>query len=324
MKGFRHCTTVVLACLSMAAMAGEAADRMVLIPAGEFIMGSDKVATADESIGVGATKPWYLDEHPRHRQTLPAYYIDRYEVTNREYAAFVAATGHAAPINWANNGYILRPRLNALRALPVEKLRRLGAEIFRLDMDTRQMDTDALIKAFEDRLEMLDREPVTYVTWRDARAYCNWAGGRLPTEAEWEKAARGRAGHEFPWGNEWQPAMANAGDEFWEDGVAPVGSYEGDKSDYGVYDLAGNVSEWVQDWYQPYPGSDYSSADFGEKFKLIRGAGWGREGHYALHLFLRAAYRFYLNPESAHEDLGFRCAKDAVTSAAQAGFPSRN
>ncbi len=301
---------LVLAAWGSIATAGKQ-DLMVLIPAGDFIMGSNKVAAADESIGVGARKPWYLDEHPRHVETLPAYYIDRFEVTNEQYGAFVKATGHPPPIHWMRSGYIFHGRLEALKDLPVTKLRRLGAEVFRLDMDTRKMDRTALIEAISRRLDQLAREPVTYVTWADAQAYCNWRGGRLPTEKEWEKAARGTQGYEFPWGNEWRPGMSNTGDEFWEDGVAPVGSYEGDKSIYGVYDMAGNVSEWVQDWYGPYPGSDYDSEDYGEKYKVVRGAGWGREGHYALHLFQRAAYRFYLSPDSAFEDLGFRCAKDA-------------
>jgi len=104
---------------------------MVLIPAGDFVMGSDKVATADESIGVGARKPWYLDEHPRHIEYLPAYYIDRFEVTNEQYAAFVAATGYSPPAHWLRTGYVFSTRLEALKDLPVEKLRKLGAEVFR-------------------------------------------------------------------------------------------------------------------------------------------------------------------------------------------------
>ena len=88
-----------------------------------------------------------------------------------------------------------------------------------------------------------------------------------------------------------------------------MGSYPTDKSPYGVFDMAGNVSEWVADWYQPYPGTDYQSDAFGKKFKVLRGAAWGREGHYAMHQFQRGAYRFYLDPDSILEDVGFRCAK---------------
>jgi formylglycine-generating enzyme required for sulfatase activity len=90
----------------------------------------------------------------------------------------------------------------------------------------------------------------------------------------------------------------------------PVGSFEAGKSFYGVYDMAGNVMEWVADWYQPYPGNRYRSDDFGEKYKVVRGGGWGGLGHYVISHFYRAAYRFYLTPDARYEDLGFRCAKD--------------
>jgi formylglycine-generating enzyme required for sulfatase activity len=285
-------------------------EDMVLIPAGPFIMGSDKVANRDESAGIGSIKPWYLDEHPAHKVTLPAYFIDRYEVTNARYQKFVAATGRTPPLMWGENGYLLSLRINALPQLDIDRLRRLAAKTFRLDMDTRTMDKQALLAAIDKRLNYLDKEPVTNVSWHDADAYCGWAGERLPSEAEWEKAARGEHGSEFPWGDKWAPGKSNTGAESWDDGVAPVGSYPTDKSPYGVFDMAGNVSEWVEDWYEPYPGTDYKSDAFGKKFKVLRGAAWGREGHYAMHQFQRGAYRFYLDPNSMYEDVGFRCAKN--------------
>jgi formylglycine-generating enzyme required for sulfatase activity len=284
-------------------------EDMVLIPAGPFIMGSDKLPSKDESAGVGTIKPWYLDEHPAHKVTLPGYYIDRYEITNAQYRKFVIATGHTPPIMWGENGYLLSLRANILSRLDIGRLRRLGVRTFRLDMDTRTMDKKALVEAIDKRLHGIDKEPVTDVSWHDADAYCAWAGERLPSEAEWEKAARGANGREFPWGKKWAPGKSNTGEESWDDGVAPVGSYPTDKSPYGVFDMAGNVSEWVADWYQPYPGTDYQSDAFGKKFKVLRGAAWGREGHYAMHQFQRGAYRFYLDPDSILEDVGFRCAK---------------
>lgn len=285
-------------------------EQLVLIPAGAFVMGSDRLPTEDESNGVGTVKPWYLDEHPAHKMDLPAYYIDRYEITDAEYRKFVAASGHTPPISWGRNGYLLSLRQSELSRLDIERLRRLAVRTFRLDMDTRTMDKKALLDAIADRLRYLDKEPVTDVTWHDADAYCHWAGEHLPSEAQWEKAARGTDGSEFPWGAKWAPGKSNTGEEMWDDGVAPVGSYPTDKSPFGVYDMAGNVSEWVADWYQPYPKATYTSDAFGTKYKVLRGAAWGREGHYAMHQFQRGAYRFYLDPDSVLDDVGFRCAKD--------------
>ena len=286
-------------------------EEMVLIPAGPFLMGSDKVPNQDESTGVGTIKPWYLDEHPPHQVNLKAYYIDRYEITDAQYRKFVASTGHTPPITWGQNGYLLSMRLNELGQLDMDRLRHLAVKTFRLDMDTRTMDKQALLDAITERLHYLDKEPVTDVSWHDADAYCGWAGGRLPSEAEWEKAARGKDGSEYPWGATWVAGHSNTGEEMWDDGVAPVGSYPTDKSPFGVYDMAGNVSEWVADWYQPYPGTTYKSDAFGEKYKVLRGAAWGREGHYAMHQFQRGAYRFYLDPDAILDDVGFRCVKDA-------------
>lgn len=286
-------------------------ERMVLIPAGEFIMGSNKVETAKKLEGFGSAKPWYLDEHPEQKINLPAYYIDKYEVTNKRYREYVKRAKYSPPTHWIESGYILSMKINRVVELDVEKLRSLVTKVFKLDIDTREMSKKQLLKAIQDRLSYIDTLPVIYVNWYDANAFCKYTGGRLPTEREWEKAARGKKGNEFSWGNEWKAGMSNTGDEEWEDGTAPVGSYKSDASSFNVVDLAGNVSEWVDDWYQGYPGTDYKSKDFGKSYKVLRGAAWGREGHYAISLFQRGAYRFDLTPQSTHADLGFRCAKDA-------------
>lgn len=240
---------------------------MVLIPAGHFIMGSDRQDTEGKSSEFGMAKPLYLDEHPERRIFLPAYFIDIYEVTNGQYREFVEATRSRYPSSWSNN------------RIPPHR----------------------------------DNYPVTDVNWYDAARYCAWRGARLPTEAEWEKAARGSEGLEYPWGNEFDSQKANAGDTGIRD-LAPVGTFDSGKSPYGIYDMAGNVWEWTQDWYQPYPGNQYHSEDYGEKFKILRGSSWGGIGHYALAYFYRAAHRFYAVPEQGFSDAGIRCAKNASRS----------
>lgn len=284
--------------------------EMVLIPAGKFIMGSDKRDV--EAVGgeYGNVKPLYLDEHPRHSVELPTFYIDRYEVTNAQYAQYIIASDATPPEYWRESGYLLSLRKAQIDQLPVDTLRKLASKAFHLDIDTRVMTKEALLQAIVERLAYMDRLPVNYVDWNNAEQFCRWAGKRLPSEAEWEKSARGDGGREFPWGDTWKAGMSNTESEQWDDGVAPVDAYASDISVYGVYDLTGNVSEWVADWYQPYPGSDYKSNDFGEKFKVVRGAGWGGNGHYTLHLFERAAYRGEFPVDGSYADVGFRCASD--------------
>jgi formylglycine-generating enzyme required for sulfatase activity len=284
---------------------------LVYIPAGPFIMGDNNVEATNKSGEFGNTKPWYVDEHPQHSVNLPAYYIENHEVTNAQYRRYVAEADATPPDNWLSNGYILSLKKTALDRVNVDKLRRLAADVFHVDKDTRTMSKADLITDIVKKLDYMDNLPVTFVNWRQASDFCDWEGLHLPSEEQWEKAARGPDGLKFPWGNEFRRHLSNTGSEDWEMGVAPVMSYASDKSPYGVYDLAGNVSEWVADWYRGYPGSDYQSKAFGEFFKVARGAGWsGGEGHYALQLFQRGAYRSNLPPEQKFDDVGFRCAAD--------------
>lgn len=277
------------------------------VPAGDFIMGSNRTDTEGLQQRYGLESPLFVGEHPEHKVTLPAFKMDIYEVTNGQYKEFlIKARGQGTvPTAWGFNGYGLAR--SQADAMDVEKLRMIASEHFQLDMDTKAMDKPALIEAMFKKQKEMDKLPVTGVSWNDANAFCKWRGQRLPTEAEWEKAARGQKGLEFPWGNEWDAKRTNTGDnEDWEEGVAPVGAYKDNASPYGIYDLSGNAWEWVNDWYQPYEGSNYKSDDFGHKYKVIRGGGGGL-GHYAISYFFRGATRHYAAPEMQADDVGFRC-----------------
>jgi len=240
-------------------------DDMVYIPAGDFIMGSDAVDTDAMGLRFGST-PYYLNEKPKRTVTLDAYYIDKYEVTNQQYAEFVAAMQGRVrippPAYWENGVY------------PQDQ----------------------------------GNFPVHTVHWYAAAAYCRWRGKRLPTEAEWEKAARGTDGRDYPWGNEYSPKKSNNQSNF--GGVVAVGSYEEGKSPYGLYDMTGNVAEWVDDWYKAYPGGEgHKDPKYGEHYKVIRGGGWGGMGHYNLPLYYSTSHREKGIPTDAFRDVGIRCAK---------------
>lgn len=222
--------------------------EMVLIPAGEFIFGS-----SEDKEGMA---------YPEQKINLPAYWIDKYEVTNSEFLDFAIKTGYQG--EGAKEG-----------------------------KDWRQFFTPDKAKF-----------PVLFITWNDAKAFCEAQGKRLPTEEEWEKAARGKDGLRYPWGNTWDPAKSNT----YESGSRNPGAVgeTPDISPYGVHDMLGNVQEWTASWLKAYKGNTKKNENFGERFRVLRGASARMYGSRA-HLWDRTAYL----PKSLY-DFGCRCAKDAT------------
>jgi formylglycine-generating enzyme required for sulfatase activity len=218
------------------------------------------------------------DEYPRHEVTLDSFYIDKFEVTNGRYIEFVRATSHRIPQH------------------PQDASRNLWQK-------------NMMPESVADR-------PVINVDWYDAEAYCKWAGKRLPTEAEWEKAARGGDDRRFPWGNVEPTAKHLNYNQRWigEKTLMPVGSYELGKSPYGVYDMAGNVWEWVNDWYddryyEKSPAKNPPGPETGSH-KVLRSSGWLVETPLG-----RIFTRVKSDPLIRNESTGFRCAMDATNAA---------
>jgi len=170
--------------------------------------------------------------------------------------------------------------------------------------------------------------PVVGVTWFDAANFCQWAGKQLPTEKQWERAARGPKGQEYPWGNEFTQGAANLSPKAGSKNSArPVGSFPQGVSPEGVHDLVGNVWEWVEDDYAPYKDSTHKSPDYGAGFKVLRGHSARDIGHFpgssyqsALRQFARSGYRQFLNPDETAPDVGFRCASAEKPAAMKTGL----
>jgi formylglycine-generating enzyme required for sulfatase activity len=232
--------------------------QMVLVPAGEFTMGSDQ------------GNP---DEKPVHLVYLNSFYIDKYEVTNALYRACVTTGRCPRPQNGSSSSH----------------------------------------STYYGNPEF-DDYPVVYVDWNMADAYCDWRGAQLPTEAQWEKAARGPDEHTYPWGESIDCNKSNYFDsaqgKYCVGDTTRVGSYTAGRSGYGVYDLMGNVSEWVSDWYS----ADYYQNLFNRnpsgpamgQYRVLRGGSWSTS------LGLDTTLRLRYEPSYVGYDVGFRCVKNAI------------
>jgi sulfatase modifying factor 1 len=281
-----------------AAPPSAAPSGMLLVPGGPFYMGlTDEQADALVRLrcsrylekGLPSANFACIDlyevleaETPMHVVNVDAFYIDQFEVTNDQYRACFEAGECTSPMN----SYFF----------------------------TRSQYGD---------------HPINAVSWLQASQYCAWAGKRLPTEAEWEKAARGPDGRLFPWGDDFEPSRANLCDEAcieqWADPntfdgfevTAPVGSFPEGVSPYGLYDMAGNVSEWVADWYaRSYyvdsPTDNPSGPDHGSEMTVRGGAFLSGPGRSAA---TSRAYDYRVSPPRSRHSVGLRCAMDAPPAA---------
>ncbi len=287
---------------------GEAgAFGMVRIPAGEFVMGTSDRQRAYLRRMYGWEGSWTYSESPERRIGLPEYFIDRTPVTNAQFAEFVADTGYRTVAEVTGSGHVKRAGADS-----VQEVRGVNW---------------AQPKGPGSSWQEIPDHPVVLLCWPDVTAYAEWAGKRLPTEPQWEKAARGTDGRLWPWGDEWQEGLCNTAQfhvrrttggrgneaQWWiafdqlTDGplTTPVGSFPEGASPYGLLDCAGNVCERTSDWYKGYPDGWDASEHYGEKYHVLRGGAF----HHGPEL-ARAAARDFAHPLFRTFHDGFRCVVD--------------
>lgn len=259
--------------------------EMVAVPAGSFEMGAAGDAFA------------YDNELPRHTRSLPAFKIDRLLTTNEEYASFIAAGGYHRREWWSDEGWAWRERENWQAPLYWQR----DGDGWR----TRGLFDEELLEA---------RHPVTGVSWYEAEAYARFRGKRLPTEAEWEKAASWDAVNErsrrFAWGDaEPTPQLCNFDNHYWS--TTPVGSFPAGASAYGCLDMTGNVWEWTSDAFEGYPGfeafpyPEYSETWFDGDHRVLKGGAWATRAP-----LLRPSFRNFFRRHFRIAFAGLRCAEE--------------
>jgi iron(II)-dependent oxidoreductase len=256
---------------------------MVLVEAGPFLMGAPAGDFA------------YDNERPQQEVELAAYEIDRVPVSNGDYMEFVEDGGYRRRRAWSEDGWAWRTSSGATHPL--------------------NWTADGYERRFE-RLAPIDPElPVMHVSWYEAEAFASWRGKRLPTEAEWEKAAAWAPGaaepRRFPWGDE-PPTHELANLDQTAFRPAPVGAYPDGASAYGVLGMIGDAWEWTASGFDGYPGfsafpyREYSALFLGGPFRVLRGGSWATRTH-----AVRNSFRNWDFPQRRQIMSGFRCARDA-------------
>ncbi|GAB4513970.1 MAG: hypothetical protein OHK0046_15410 [Anaerolineae bacterium] len=272
---------------------------LVQIEGGAFFQGTmpeeaEKAAALCQTYGWDCDLTSAEDSYPAHEVAVETFWLETTEVSYGQFISFLNTLGAGGHVNGCNGQ----------RCTTIQSEQESSSILFNGANYTLSNPA-------------LEDYPVVDVTWYGAQAYCAALGRRLPTEAEWEYAARGPLGTLYPWGNEWLPEAANvrgahqAGDGVVIAGPEPVGGYPTYASRDGVRDLAGNVAEWVADWYAVDHYLHFTPGvlfDFGPETgteKVIRGGSWNDSPFYA-----RAVQRQHLAPFESSNKVGFRCAAD--------------